>query len=308
MAMPRLSLLRPERRAELALLTVAAAWGLTFPLIREAVAEVSPFHFLALRFSAATLAFVPVLLLARPSRGALRRDAPAGLLLGAVAFLSYVTQTIGLQTIGAGRAAFITGLAVILVPLLAPLFGERRPGARALGAALLAAGGLYLLTEPERGGLTTGDLWVLACAFTYAVYTLLLQRLTEPAPGRPARDPAALAFFQILALALASLATLPLAPGALPPWSPALARAVVYCALGATVLTFLLQTRYQRDTTASRAALIFSGEPVFAALFAYALLGERLGASGLGGAAVVLLAIVIGQAAPEPRPALRGES
>ncbi|MDF1561544.1 MAG: DMT family transporter [Deltaproteobacteria bacterium] len=290
-----------RRRAEAALVGVAGAWGLTFPLIREALADVAPLHFLPLRFTTAVLAFLPVLLFFRVSPRSLTREAPAGLLLGGVAFLSYVTQTIGLRTVPAGRAAFITGLAVVIVPLIGPLFRTGRPGPRAFLSAGIATAGLYLLSEPERGGLTSGDVWVLGCALSYAVYTQLLQRMTTHADGSDSgRDAASLAFFQVVGLAACSLITLPLAPAGWPAITPAVVKAVLFCAVAATVLTFFLQARYQRHTTAPRASLIFASEPVFAALFAYWLLGETVGPTGLAGAGLVLLAIALPQSPSGP--------
>lgn len=277
-------------RADLALVLVALFWGVTFPLIRGALEVLSPAQFVAWRFSLATLAFLPLAMASTRARRGLREVAGAGLLLGVISGLSYFAQTWGLQTVPAGRAAFITGTNVVIVPLLAPLFRAGRPGPIDFGAAFVATAGLYLMTVGEEGfgrGLGAGDLWILLCAVSYAVYLLVLQRVL----ARP-RDPVALAFTQIAAIALlADLALLATGPVRIP-WSPWVLVALAFCATLATVATFWLQARYQGRTTAQRVALIFALEPVFATAFAWLLLGETLGRVGAVGAVVVLGAVL----------------
>lgn len=279
--------MKPHHRADAALLLVTLSWGLTFPLIRSAVQELSPEHFLASRFSLAALAFVPLVVASRGARRGLWRAVAPGLGLGVLAWSSYYTQTLGLQTVPAGRAAFITGTSVILVPLMAPLFRSGRPSAMDLAAALLATVGMYLLTDPAGGGFSAGDGWILLCATTYAVYIHLLQKVLR----RDHHD-VSLAFTQVVGIALCGMALLPAARGQAPVWSTGVLVAIVVCAVFATVGTFWLQTRFQGRTTPQRVALIFSMEPVFAAFFAYMLLGETMTAIGAAGAVVILIAVV----------------
>ena len=210
-----------RRRADLALLVVAAIWGLTFPLIRAAVQDLDPFVFVPARFGLATVAFLPAFVLSATARAGLRRALLPGVGLGALAWTSYLAQTVGLQAIPAGRAAFITGTAVIMVPLLSPLFSAGRPGRRDLGAAALATAGLYLLTAPSGDGFSTGDGLVLYCAAAYAAYIHLLQRTL-----RHSHEPVALAFVQVATITACSLATLPVmggggGPTGAPPPGPA---------------------------------------------------------------------------------------
>ncbi len=271
-------------------------WGLTFPLLRLALREVAPLQFVAARFCAATLAFLPIVFLRARARRALRAVLWSGLWLGALSYLCYLAQTIGLQTVPAGRAAFLTGLNVILVPVLAPLFRAGRPSRLDIAGAALATVGMFVLTQPQQPGaagrLQTGDLWILSCAVTFAVYIHLLQRTLRRGP-----DVDALAFLQVLGVGLCALA--PVLTGRSdhwrPPgsWSAALWVAVLVCAVPATVGTFWLQTRYQGQTTPQRAALIFALEPVFATAFAFAILRETLTARQTLGAAIILAAILL---------------
>ncbi|RKZ14173.1 hypothetical protein DRQ53_12155 [bacterium] len=277
-------------RADLALVLVALFWGVTFPLIRGALEVLSPQQFVAWRFSLATLAFLPLLVASREARSGLRGVLGVGLLLGVISGFSYFAQTWGLQTVPAGRAAFVTGTSVVIVPLLAPLFRAGRPGVADFVAAIVATGGLYMLTADDTqsaAGLVTGDFWILLCAFSYAVYILVLQRVLE----KP-RNPVALAFAQVAAIAFFADLVLGSTGSVRITWSPWVISALVFCALLATVATFWLQARFQGQTTAQRVALIFALEPVFAAFFAWWLLHERMGLEGLLGAILVLGAVL----------------
>ena len=278
---------RKRRVADGALVLVTVFWGLTFPLIRSATQDLDPFVFVAARFALATAAFLPLLLASARARADLAAAlVPAGG-VGVLAWTSYQAQTIGLQQIPAGRAGFITGVAVILVPLMSPLFRAGRPSRRDLAAAAVATAGMYLLTEPEGGGFSTGDGWVLLSAVGYAAYIHVLSKITSRG-----LDSTAVAFLQVAAIAACAGVALPVIDYAPPRWTQAAWTGIGFCALFATVGTFWLQTRYQRDTTPERAALIFALEPVMAAAFAWLLLSEGMTAIGYVGAGLILLAVI----------------
>ncbi len=277
------------------MLLVTIFWGLTFPAIRLAVQDLDPFVFVATRFTVALLVFAPFVLFHADARAGLRDALIPGLVLGGLAWVAYVSQTMGLTMIGAGRAAFITGISVILVPLLAPLFRAGRPTRVELLAAVVATAGLFLLTNPRGEGVSLGDLLVLACAFIYAVYILLLQIYLRRGP-----NPTSLAFTQILWVAILSWAALPLAADGPVEFTPRALAAILFCATLATIGTFWLQARFQGDTTPQRVALIFAMEPVFATLFAFVLLGEWLSPMGQFGAMVILVSVVGAELVEKP--------
>jgi drug/metabolite transporter (DMT)-like permease len=273
-------------RADLALLLVTIFWGLTFPLIRDALTEISAEWFVLLRFAAASILFLPLLLALRVPARRLRQAVGAGAVLGCIAWSSYFAQTLGLRSTGAGRAAFLTGVNVVLVPLLSPLFRAGRPNRIDAAAAALALLGMYLLTDPARGGFRVGDVWILLCALAYAVYIHVLQKFLQRGV-----DPTALAFTQIVSVALCAALVLPAMQPAWPSPGRAALLGLGFCALFATVATFWLQARFQARTTPERVALIFALEPVFAAAFAYFLLAERLRGVSIAGAALILFAV-----------------
>jgi len=265
----------------LTLVFITLIWGSTFVIVKETVANVSPALLLALRFSVAALLFAWV----RPSRAALL----PGLILGLLSFLGFATQTLGLVSTTASKAAFITGLSVILTPLFSALWFRHSVPVRAYGAAVVALAGLALMSFSGPLGVTTGDLWVLGTAVFYAFYIIYLG---EVAPKHGALELSAVQFWPMALLAwlwavpqLGQVSTLS-APSI---WS------IVYLGAVATALVSVLQVRAQRVVSAHMAALIFVLEPVFAALFAYLLLGEALGVWGWVGAGLVGVAMLLSE-------------
>lgn len=277
-------------RAELALAAVAFIWGATFVIVKGALEDVSTFLFLALRF---TLAAV---LLAFWLRTRLARRTPiargGGLLCGVLLFLGYALQTAGLRWTTASNSAFITGLYVVMVPLLASLVYRSRPRAAELGGAMLAAAGTALLS----GGLPTawkrGDLLTAGCAVAFAGHILAVERYSRR------MDFERLSLMQIAVVAALSWAAAAVMEPARIVWSARLWAALLSTSVLATALSFLLYTWAQGQTSAARAALIFALEPVFAGLVAWAAAGERWTAASLAGAAMILSAILLVELKP----------
>lgn len=271
------------RRADGALLFVTLLWGLTFPLIKGALNDAPPFSFLALRFAIASTALFAALRLRIPPRPVW----PAGLVLCVPLVLSYYAQTAGLVHTSATRSAFITGLSVVLVPMLYPALTRRLPGLWPTIGAAVAAAGLYLITAPESGGLNRGDVMTLFCALGYALYIIVLEIVSR---RHAYRDLLAMQVL-VMAVVFAPAAVLEGGParwtGSL--WGAVLGTGAIFAA------TMYLQTRFQRDTTATRAAVIFAAEPVFASGFAFLLLGETLAPLQWLGGGLILLAIVLAE-------------
>src|SRR5215208_1797359 len=174
-----------RRRAELALLVVAGLWGATFVMVKDALADVGPMTFVAFRFALAAVAMLPFLWLG-PQGSKTRGSGPestvstglvwAGLTVGACLFAGYAFQTAGLQFTGAGRAGFITGLSVVIVPVLGAVL-ERNPIRRSVlvGVGCATAGlGLLSLGDPEsrRFELNLGDALVFGCAWSFGLHIL----------------------------------------------------------------------------------------------------------------------------------------
>ncbi len=273
----------PARRAEAVLFLVTVAWGLTFPMIKGALADAPPLVFLAVRFPLAMLLLWPLLRWRRPSR----RTLGAGAILSAFLAISFFTQTLGLVYTTSTRSAFITGLAVVLTPLLYPLITRRRPGLWPATGAAIAGGGLYLLTRPEAGGLNRGDALTLITALSCALYIIYL----EIASRRHPYEDLVLHQFLLMCVLFPSMALFQHGPVH---WGPGLIWGIIVTGpiLGASIY---LQNRYQKDTTAPRTAVIFAAEPVFAAVFSYLILGETLLPVQWVGGALILAGILVAE-------------
>ena len=276
--------MRSRTAATLTLIVITIIWGSTFVIVKETVASVPPPLLLALRFSVAALLFAWV----RPSRKAIK----PGLILGVLSFVGFATQTVGLVSTTASKAAFITGLSVILTPLFSALWFRQSVPARAFGAAAVALVGLGLMSLTGPVGVTAGDLWVLGTAVFYALYILYL---AEVAPRYGALELSALQFWPMALLAwLWALPQL----GQITELSAGSVWSIVYLGAVATALVSVLQVRAQRVVSAPVAALVFVLEPVFAAAFAYVLLGESLGVWGWVGAGLIGVAMLLSELRP----------
>ena len=278
-------------KADMALVVVTIIWGSTFVVVKNALDAVGPLVFVAARFWVAGSALVGLLLLQRKIAS---RPIPiqphalrAGAFTGVFLTLGYVPQTIGLQTTEAAKAAFITGLSVVLVPLFAATLLRKPPTRAAAFGVLIATVGLGLLTLDlnQRLALAPGDWWVLLCAVGFAAH------ITSTARFAPHYDVLPFTATQLLTTAaLSTGAALLFERHALLPPASTLP-AIVYMALIATAFVFGIQTWGQRHTTPTHTALIFALEPVFAALFAVIFAGELLEAREWFGGALILLGV-----------------
>jgi drug/metabolite transporter (DMT)-like permease len=274
--------------ALLALIAVTAVWGVTFVQVKDAVALYPLFAFLAIRFVIATLTLlVPAAPRVRSlGHEGLTRGAFLGLLLGA----GYGLQTAGLERTTVSSTGFITGMYVVLTPLIAlALFGTRI-GAWAWTGVAVSTIGLAMLSGIHAGSVG-GDLLVLAAAAVYSLQIVLMERYA------PRYDALAFTFAEMLAAAggllLVAIALGDLSvPRGWTVWGALLVTGVFASALG-----FLVQTWAQRRTTATRTALAFTMEPVWTAFFGYTLAGDRLGVLGWSGCAVIMAGIVLAEPA-----------
>ena len=267
--------------ATLTLVLITVIWGSTFVIVKETVTTVPPPLLLALRFSVAALLFSWV----RPRRAAFR----PGLVLGLLSFAGFATQTLGLVSTTASKAAFITGLSVILTPIFSALWFRHNVPVRAYLAAGVALLGLGLMSFTGVQGVSVGDVWVLGTAVFYAFYILYLG---EVAPQYGALELSAVQFWLMALLAWVWAAPQVEQLGSL---SAGSVWSIVYLGVAATALVSVLQVWAQRVVSAHVAALVFVLEPVFAAMFAYLLLGEALGVWGWVGAGLVGAAMLLSE-------------
>jgi drug/metabolite transporter (DMT)-like permease len=271
-----------------ALVAVTAVWGLTFVQVKDAVELYPLFAFLAVRFAiaSATLALPGYRRLA----GLGRRGAVAGAGLGLLLAAGYALQTAGLERTTVSSTGFITGLYVVFTPLLAMLLFGTRIGVATLAGVGLSTLGLGLLSGVDAGSLT-GDLLVLGGAAAYSLQIVLMERYA------PRYDPLAFTLAEMLAAFVGFLAVA-VALGQIElPRGWTVWGALLVTGVFASALAFLVQTWAQQRTSATRTALAFAMEPVFAAAFGFWLAGDRLGAAGWAGAVLIMAGILAAEPA-----------
>ena len=295
--------MRSERQGLLALLLVVAVWGTTFPAMKMMSAHLDALQIIWARFAIALLVLAPLW------RGLRRTELRWGLLLGALLFLAFWLQIEGLERTSSNRNAFVTGLNVLVVPLLAMAVLGRRYGAALWAACAMALAGMVLMFH-ENEPWNLGDTLTLASTLFYAIYILTLEECARRTAARPLRA-TRMAAVQALVMFAAASVLLLARHGEVATTLQALAdlpahalTALAYLGVVASVLVVTLQAWGQQRVDAMRSAIVFGLEPVFAAATAWVLIGERLGAAGLAGAALIVCALVVSQL-PPPRALAR---
>jgi len=258
------------------LLTVTAVWGWTFVLIKDAVTQYPTLPFLQIRFALALVVMALVV-----HRMPTRREIRVGAVIGTVLAAGFLAQTAGLAITSPGNAGLITGLFVVLTPLLNRLFGAPIHW-WTWGAVLASFAGVVLLTGGP-SGMNLGDLLVLACAVLFALHIVLLGRWS---PGTSAAP---------LAMVQMGMCTVLFSAGGT--WSlrwpnAAVWLAIVVTGLFASAFGYLVQTWAQAHISVNRTALILATEPAWALVAAVVLAGQRFGLVQAMGAALVLVAIL----------------
>jgi len=275
---------------DLMLLVVAFFWGSTFIIVKNAVALVDAFSFLAVRFS---LSFFLMLALFPKRFFPIRPEtAKAGILLGVVLYTSFGFQTWGLTVTSATNGAFITGLNIVMVPLFSLVFLKKAPAPSAMMGVIAAFLGLYILLGGAPSEWNRGDLQVFVCAVAVAFHILLTGYYA------PQMDAFALVTWQLGTAGLLGV-ILSLANGGVVLVSaPQVWAAILITAVFCTVFAFVVQTLAQRVTTPTRAALIFTAEPVFGALFAHFYGDEPLYTYHLAGGGLIFLGMILAEIRP----------
>jgi len=277
--------------ALLALVVVTAVWGVTFVQVKDALEVYPLFAFLAVRFAIASLTLAPLAAPRLRSAGW-----KPGALLGALLAVGYALQTAGLERTTVSSAGFITGLYVVFTPVFAYLLFRIRVARIVAVGVGLAVLGLALLTGVGVGD-PVGDALVLGGSAVYSLQIALMERYA------PRYDPIAFTFVEMLA-AFVGFAVIAVALGQIElPRGWVVWGALLVTGVFASALGFLVQTWAQRQLSAARTALAFAMEPAWTALFGFWLAGDRLGAAGWAGAALIMAGIVVAE--PAAADALR---
>ncbi|WP_338143688.1 DMT family transporter [Brevibacillus laterosporus] len=272
------------------LLCIVFIWGATFVVVQNAVHMLPPNTFNAVRFFSASLFLALIYFIRNPKAGQTCNFSLilSGGFLGFWLFVGYATQTVGLLYTSPSKAGFITGLSVVLVPLLSLVVLKHKVKTSALVGVCMAVIGLYLLTMNGSLSLTFGDFLVLCCAICFAMQIVLTGRYSPRFPTMP------LVIIQLFTVSFLSMCYALLKED----WQavydpivighPEVLWALFITAIPATALAFLVQTSFQKETSPTHVALIFSLEPVFAAFTSYLWIHEVLTIKQLIGCAFIL--------------------
>jgi len=279
-----------RRWADAALVWNTLVWGATFVVVKAALDDCSPILFLALRFSLATAALLPMLVWRRYGR---LRSLGAGVLAGVFLFSGYLTQTIGLRFTTAPKSAFITGLCSVMVPLLAALVYRSRPQISEVIGLAAATVGLFLMTlKGVSGAVNPGDLLTFIGAVAFAAHIVVLGHFSETVSFD------LLSVTQVGTAAFLSLSLFWCVERPFVRWRPGLVGAILVTGLLATALAFTIQTWAQQYATSTRTGLIFMLEPVFAWITSFVVAGEGLPGRAAAGAVLILGGVMFAELKP----------
>lgn len=295
-------------RSELFLVLMTVVWGGTFIFIKLSLDTIPPNLFLAIRFGIALL--FSLLLWGSSLREVKLHGLFIGMTVGVVMFLGYYFQTTGLETVSATQSGFITGTHVIITPIIESIWMRRLPPVRVLISVAVVFSGILLISfdslEIDASiwmsvlsldfwkdigfQMPEGNILTLLGALSFSMYIVLIDRAS-----RKWKETSLLIGQLTTAFLLASILALMNGNfdlGSFRPNRQALF-GIFYTGIIATILPVLIQTRYQKAVSPTRAGIIFSLEPVFASIFAFLVVGELLGKVGFIGCGFVFLGILL---------------
>lgn len=278
--------LKKQIKADFSLFMVTLAWGSTFILTKYAIDWMPMYNFLAIRFA---MAFIVSSAIFYKRMMKINREVlKYGVIIGSMMFFLYAFQTAGLLYTTASKSAFITGMTVIMVPVFSSIIIKRRPEKKVAYCTVLAFIGVGLLSlNGSMDGVNIGDVLTLISAFAGAIFIILVGKYTVKV------DSVVLAITQFAVVSVTcAIVSLIFETPVLPPntmvWADILFLSIV-CTAGA----FIVQNLAQKFTSPTHVALIFTGEPVFAAIFGYVFIGEVLSAQGMIGAVLIVFSMFL---------------
>jgi len=285
-----------------ALLFNTLIWGGTFALIKNAFTDISPLLFLGLRFGLATLIFLPFVY--SQLKTANKKTLIAGSILGLFYFAGFATQSVGLNLTTATKSGFITGTFIIFIPILQLIIERRKPKWFNMLSVFLVLIGLIMLSSKGENALdfiqqlgsdfNLGDLLTLICALLFAFQVVYVDVFTKKYDYLP------MVFVQLLITGLGgfvfsfffsitSLEEVRLTVNL------NVVTAILYTSIFASIITTIIQLKYQKTVSPTKAGIIFSIEPIFAAVFAYFLLSEKISNFGFVGCVFIFIGVIFSE-------------
>ena len=288
-------MVKKEWIAPLSLLFVSFIWGATFVVVQNAMSFVEPFTFNSVRFLFAgiILLLIQVIFAKKPSRKQLQKSSVSGLIVGFFLFIGYLLQTFGLLYTTSSKAGFLTGLSVVMVPILSFIFLKQRITPFIILGITFATIGLYLLTAGDSFAFNIGDILVLGCAIAFAAHILINGFFSKKI------SPLLLSTSQVLAVGIFSTICAFLFEDwqklfSVDLWTNySFLFALFLTSIFATSIAFFIQTSAQKHTSPTRVAIIFAMEPVFAAITGIIVANEQLSIPAIFGCLCIFLGMIL---------------
>jgi drug/metabolite transporter (DMT)-like permease len=274
-------------KADFILLFITLIWAGTFSTIKNVLTEVNPYVFIILRFVLAIVFFTAIF--NRHIKINEGKTLIHGGILGLLYAIGYIFQMVGLQYTTASKSAFITGTLVIFAPVCQMFMEKKMISVIQMAGVLLAGTGLFILSSPEGGIVNIGDILTLISAVIFGIYVVLTGIYSKVSNLN------GLVFLQLL---ITIILTLPLAVayGSFRiNYSSELILTIIYTGIFATVVTLYLQTKYQKESSPTRAAIIYTMEPLFAAFIAYYIFSEIIGHNVIWGGVLILAGLLLAE-------------
>ncbi|PKR85853.1 DMT family transporter [Heyndrickxia camelliae] len=282
--------------AEFGLLLVAFIWGTTFVVVQNAIEFLPPLTFNAVRFFiAGIILFIIYLLQEKGKITATGRQLLPGILLGICLFVGYAFQTMGLMYTTPSKAGFITGLSVVMVPLLTFLIYKNHPTPKTIMGSIGAALGLYLLAAKNSTGLSIGDGLVLICAFGFAFHIILTDHVTKKVPVLLLTTVQIFTVALLCAISAIVFENWKVVLQSSHIFSNTTIMAIIITAVLGTAFAFFMQMNAQRFTSPTRVGIILTMEPVFAAITSFITINERLSFYGIIGCILIFFGMIISE-------------
>ncbi|MGE4283346.1 MAG: DMT family transporter [Clostridia bacterium] len=281
-----------QLKADLVLLAITFVWGSTFVLMKNALSDIPTLKFMALRFS---VAFISLIILFNKRLLKInRRSLLYSFIMGILLYGGLTLQAAGLNYTTASKSAFITGLSVVLVPVLSAIILRKMPKTSAVIGVGLAFTGMIMLTSDASLSFNFGDLLTLLAAFCFALEIIFIDKFTN------IEDPVILGVLQVGFAALFSTAIALIIKSPAIVYSENVILAILITAIPATALALVAQSVVQKFTSPTHTALVFAAEPVFGALFASLIpntlgIRELLPIQGILGCGLILFGMLIAE-------------
>ncbi|MDP4144749.1 MAG: DMT family transporter [Bacillota bacterium] len=285
---------KQRMQSNLLLLIAAFIWGFAFVAQRIGGKYIGAFTFNGIRFAIGSISLLPLMLYQNKTNkkqnldGDFKKVIVIGIIAGIMIFLGSTFQQMGLVSTGAGKAAFITGLYIVIVPIMG-IFLKHYIGVNSWLGAIIAVVGLYFLCITDTFSISHGDFLELICAFFFAIHILFIDRFSKEV------DVVKLAFFQFLTCSIISMIAALIFESITLQSIYEAAVPILYGGILSSGVAYTLQIVGQKNAEPSQAAIIMSMESVFGTIGGFLILNESMGLKGIFGCLLMLAGMLLAQ-------------